>query len=152
MDRKWTAAQLAAMNTKNKTLLVSAAAGSGKTATLTQRIINSLTDEECPASLDDMLVVTFTRSAAEELKTRIFSALSQALAKDPTNRRLTEQLIKLGSARISTIDSFYLDVLRANFSQLGISASFRIVDSGEMDVLKKRIMENVVEHFYDTEE
>lgn len=152
MERKWTAAQTAAMNTKNKALLVSAAAGSGKTATLTERIIRSLTDKENPKDLEKILVVTFTRAAAEELKTRIFSALSQALAKDPSNRYLTAQLIKLGSARICTIDSFYLDLIRTNFSALGISASFRIADTSEMDVLEKRTMEQVIDRYYETDD
>ncbi|MBQ9085770.1 MAG: UvrD-helicase domain-containing protein [Clostridia bacterium] len=152
MSRNWTAAQLAAMNTKNKTLLVSAAAGSGKTATLTERIIRSITDEKNPGDLEKMLVVTFTRSAAEELKSRIFSALSQTLAKDPANRYLTSQLIKLGSARICTIDSFYLDLIRSNFSLLGLSASFRIADTAEMDILEQRVMEEVIDRFYETDE
>ena len=152
MERKWTQAQEAAMNTKDKTLLVSAAAGSGKTATLTERIIRRLTDKENPEDLEKLLVVTFTRAAAEELKTRIFSALSEALAKDPANTYLTNQLIKLGSARICTIDSFYLELIRSNFSQLGISPSFRIADTAEMDVLEKRVMERVIDHFYETDD
>lgn len=152
MERQWTPAQSAAMNIRNKTLLVSAAAGSGKTATLTERIIRSLTDREAPADISKMLIVTFTRAAAEELKNRIFSALSKALAKDPANRHLTNQLVKLGSARICTIDSFYLELVRSNFSQLGIPASLRIGDGAELEVLRKTVMEEVVDSFYDTRE
>ena len=152
MSRKWTAAQSAAMTVRDKTLLVSAAAGSGKTATLTERIIRSITDPTAPADISKMLIVTFTRAAAEELKSRIFSALSNALAKDPTNRYLTNQMVKLGSAKICTIDAFYLELLRANFSSLELSASFRIADTAELEVLAKSIMEQTLESFYDTSE
>ncbi len=139
------------MNTRDKTLLVSAAAGSGKTATLTERIIRSLTDPEQPAHIEDMLIVTFTRAAASELRARIFSALTDALAKNPTSRHLTDQLMKLGSARICTIDAFYLDLLRANFSRLGLSPSFRIADTAEVDVLANAVMNETVDHFYETD-
>ncbi len=152
MARQWTAAQQAAMDIRGKTLLVSAAAGSGKTATLTERIIRRITDETAPVDLSELLIVTFTRAAAEELKTRIFAALSEALAHDPTSRHLTSQLVKLGSAKISTIDSFYLELLRTNFSALGLSASFRIADPSEMELLSKRMMEESIEHLYETDD
>lgn len=151
MERNWTSAQRAAMDIRDKTLLVSAAAGSGKTATLTERIIRSLTDPVSPANIEDMLIVTFTRAAAAELRARIFSALTDALAKNPSSRHLTGQLMKLGSARICTIDSFYLDLLRANFSRLGLSPSFRIADTAEVDVLATRVMNETVEHFYEND-
>ncbi len=152
MSRQWTAAQSTAINTKNKTLLVSAAAGSGKTATLTERIIRSLTDPTEPADISKMLIVTFTRAAADELKSRIFSALSEALAKNPSDRHLTSQLIKLGNAHICTIDSFYLELVRSNFSVLGLSASFRIADTSELEILEKSVMEETVEFMYETNE
>ena len=152
MARNWTDAQLKAMNTRGKTLLVSAAAGSGKTATLTERIIRRITDTSDPADISKMLIVTFTRSAAAELKTRIFSALGDALAKEPSSKHLASQLMKLGSARICTIDSFYLDIVRANFSTLGLSASFRIVDESEYELLSKRVMCECIDELYATEE
>lgn len=151
MSRKWTEAQSAAIKIHNKTLLVSAAAGSGKTATLTERIIRSITDKDSPADVSRMLIVTFTRAAAEELKTRIFNALSDALAKDPSNRYLASQLVKLGSAHICTIDSFCLDLLRSNFSILGLPASFRIADETEMELLSHGVMEDVLDFFYETD-
>ena len=151
MERKWTDAQLKAMNTRGKTLLVSAAAGSGKTATLTERIIRRITDISDPADISKMLIVTFTRSAAAELKTRIFSALGDALAKDPSNKHLASQLMKVGSAKICTIDSFYLDIVRANFSTLGLSAGFRIVDESEYDILSKKIMSECIDSLYNNE-
>lgn len=152
MSRNWTEAQLAAINTKNKTLLVSAAAGSGKTATLTERIIRGLTDQDSPADISKMLIVTFTRAAADELKSRIFDALSKALAKDPGNHHLTSQLIQLGNAKICTIDAFYLDLIRENFASLGLSASFRIADSSELEILASSVMEEVIDFFYETDE
>ena len=149
-EKQWTSAQRAAIEIKNKTLLVSAAAGSGKTSTLTDRIIDTIIKNE-DADISKMLIVTFTRAAATELRDRIFKALSERLAYDPRNKRLNEQLIKLGSANISTIDSFYLNIIKQNFTALGISASARIVDTSELDVLKKKIIEDVIDSFYDSE-
>lgn len=147
--KQWTAGQSAAIRIKDKTLLVSAAAGSGKTATLTERIIRSITDGD--GDISKMLIVTFTRAAAAELRTRIFTALSEALADDPSSKRLNEQLIKLGSANICTIDSFYFSVVRQNFSALGISATRRIADTAELELLKVRLAEEVIDDFYETE-
>ncbi len=151
MKREWTAAQTAAMNIRDRTLLVSAAAGSGKTATLTERIIRSLTDPTNPADLSEMLIVTFTRAAAAELRSRIFSALSSALAQNPSDRHLASQLMKLGSARICTIDSFYLEIIRSHFSTLGLSPSFRIADVAEFEVIQKNVMTETVDFFYESD-
>ena len=151
MARNWTPAQTAAMNTRGKTLLVSAAAGSGKTATLTERIIRRITDKESPADIAQMLIVTFTRSAAAELRARIFAALSDALADDPTSKHLASQLMKIGSAKICTIDSFYLDVIRSNFSTLGLSAKFRLADESEYALMARRAMDESIDWMYATE-
>ncbi|MBQ9112277.1 MAG: UvrD-helicase domain-containing protein [Clostridia bacterium] len=148
-EQKWTPAQLSAINTKNKTLLLSAAAGSGKTTTLTERIIRSLIEQK--ADISDMLIVTFTRASANDLRAKIFKELSRALANDPTDRHLTSQLVKLGGARISTIDAFYLSAVRQNFATLGLSSSFRIADSSETALLAKSVMSDVVNKFYDTD-
>ncbi len=152
METKWTAAQHAAISQRNKTLLLSAAAGSGKTTTLTERIIRSITDKNAPADISRMLIVTFTRASAADLKTKIFTAVSNALALDPTNKHLASQLIKLGSAKISTIDSFYLNEVRQNFSSLGLSSSFRIADESETVLIANSVMNDVINKFYDTEE
>ncbi|MBP3333728.1 MAG: UvrD-helicase domain-containing protein [Clostridia bacterium] len=151
MAKNWTDAQKSAMNTRNKTLLVSAAAGSGKTATLTERIIRRITLDDPPADISKMLIVTFTRVAAAELRSRIFSALGDALAADPSNDHLASQLMKIGSAKISTIDSFYLDIIRANFSTLGISAGFRTADDSEYDLIARRVMEESIEFMYEND-
>lgn len=151
MERKWTEAQQAAIRVHGKDLLISAAAGSGKTATLTERIIRSLLDEENPADISKLLVVTFTRAAAAELRQRISDALTKALAENPSNRHLSEQLIKIGNAKICTIDSFYLDLLRENFSSLGLPPSFRIADTAQTELLALEIMSDTVNRFYDSD-
>ncbi|MBQ7380018.1 MAG: UvrD-helicase domain-containing protein [Clostridia bacterium] len=147
MARTWTPAQSAAMQYQKTSLLVSAAAGSGKTATLTQRIINQIVgDENC--TLDRMLIVTFTRAAAAELRARIASALTEAIAKDPANRHLNHQLLLLPGAHIHTIDAFFGEPVRANFERLGLPAGFRMADDGEADGIACAVMEEVVEDFY----
>ena len=148
MARSWTASQEEAMKKREQTLLVSAAAGSGKTSVLTERIIRRLTDREHPADLSRMLVVTFTRAAAAELKSRIASALSAALSEHPGDRRLSNQLFLLGSAQISTIDSFFGKAVRANFDRLSVPASFRVTDGSELFSLKTEILDGVIEEFY----
>ena len=149
MARTWTASQEAAINLRGKSLLVSAAAGSGKTSVLTERIIRSLTDRENPADLSRLLVVTFTRAAAAELKGRIAAALTDALAENPGDRRLSHQLLMLGSAEISTIDSFFQRTVRNNFEQLGLPATFRIADEAEILPLCMEIMDGLIEEFYE---
>lgn len=149
MATKWTPAQAHAMETQGRNLLLSAAAGSGKTATLTARIIRSLTDTETPADISRLLVVTFTRAAANELKTRISAALSAALAEQPGNAHLTKQLISLGSASICTIDSFCLSLVRANFQSLSLSPDFRLADETELAVLRRSMMDDLIEEYYD---
>ncbi len=145
----WTPAQRTAIETRNKTLLLSAAAGSGKTTTLTERIIRSITEEG--ADISKMLIVTFTRASASDLKTKITSAINEALAKDPTNTHLSNQLIKLVSAKISTIDSFYLNSVKQNFASLGLSSSFRIADETETVLIAKDVAKDVVNYFYDND-
>ena len=149
MPISWTSAQLAAIDTKEKTLLVSAAAGAGKTAALTERLIRRLTDPQSPASLDRMLIVTFTRAAASELRERIGKALSDALAKNPLSRHLSRQIVMLSEARICTIDAFLLDVVRSNFSLVGLPPKFRMADSAELAVLKNTVMEELIGEFYE---
>ena len=148
MARNWTPAQSAAMSTLGRTLLISAAAGSGKTATLTERIVRRLTDPEHPADLSRMLIVTFTRAAAAELKERISAALSDAIAKDPGNRHLQRQLIGLGGAHISTIDAFCREPVKTNFAALGLPASTRIADEAELRPLCERVMGDLIDEFY----
>ncbi len=149
MGRTWTPSQEAAMRIDGKTLLVSAAAGSGKTSVLTERIIRKLTDAERPADLSRMLIVTFTRAAAAELKGRIAKALTDAMATDPENAHLSRQLFLLGSAQISTIDAFFQKAVRANFERLSLPASFRMADEAEVLPIAAEIMDGLLEEYYD---
>ena len=149
-ERKWTSAQLSAIEYRGKNLLVSAAAGSGKTATLTERIIRLITDEDIRADISRMLVVTFTRAAAAELRDRVAAALGVAAAKDPENRHLTEQLCRIGGAMICTMDSFFLSCVRPMFAEVGLPSDFRIGDKAELEALKEEAMEDTVNHFFDS--
>ena len=150
-ERKWTEKQLEAIENRNRTLLVSAAAGSGKTATLTERIIRSLTDEENPISVDTLLVVTFTNAAAAELRTKISAALSEAVKKNPENKSLERQLFMLPQAKIRTIDSFCGDILRANADRVGVPFNYRIADSAECEILAASIIDGLIEAVYSGE-
>ena len=151
-EKKWTAEQKTAIEERKRTLLVSAAAGSGKTATLTERIIRSLTDEDAPSDISKMIIVTFTRAAAAELRERISSAIGSAIEKDPRNSRLRRQLLLLPSAKICTIDSFCGDILRQNAVSVGISPNYRVCDDNERTLLMNEIIENLIEECYsDTE-
>lgn len=145
----WTNEQLKAITTRDKTLLISAAAGSGKTAVLIERIIRLLTDPEEPMDISRLLIVTFTRAAASELRQRISKALSKAIAEDPQNKKLFKQLASLGSAHISTIDSFYGDVIKKYSAKIGIPPSLRIADESELSPLRRNIMNDVLDMGYD---
>jgi ATP-dependent helicase/nuclease subunit A len=142
------------MQLRGQDLLISAAAGSGKTATLTERIIRALTgtaedgSETRPADITRMLIVTFTRAAAAELRSRISAALSAAIAAQPDNHHLYRQLLALGSADICTIDSFYLQPVRANFERLGLPPSFRLADEGELAPLKHDTLQRLIDAAY----
>ena len=151
-ETRWTEQQLSAINTRDKTLLVSAAAGSGKTATLTERIIRSLTDPTSPMNIDSILVVTFTKAAAGELRAKISRALNKAVEENPDNAHLKRQLYLLPSAKIRTIDSFCNEILRANCDRVGLSPGFRIADGAECELLAISIIEGLIESVYNGEE
>ena len=140
--------QRAAIDTRDKTLLVSAAAGSGKTATLTERIISSILDERAPESISDMLIVTFTNAAANELRERISGAIKAALKERPGDARLEKQLYLLPGAKISTIDSFCNEILRANAEAIGLEPSYRIADDAEAHLCANGIMDDLIEAAY----
>lgn len=143
----FTTAQTNAMNARGRALLVSAAAGSGKTFTLTRRIIDSIINDESK-TLSRMLIVTFTRSAAAELKKKISDALSEALAIHPDNAHLQNEILHLGSAHISTIDSFFMAPVKANFEKLGLPASLRLADEAELSPLRDSIFKDTLEIFF----
>ena len=147
-ERCWTQKQKQAIDTRDRTLLVSAAAGSGKTATLTERIIRSLMDEENPVTVDSLLVVTFTNAAASELKMKIAAALEDAVSKNPENKLLERQLFMLPQAKIRTIDSFCGDILRSNADRVGVPFNYRIADAAECDLIAEAILEGLCEAIY----
>ena len=146
--RSWTPEQADAINARGGTLLVSAAAGSGKTAVLVQRVIERLTDPAHPSDADRLLVVTFTRAAATEMRERISLRLSELLAQDPSNAGLQRQQILLTRANISTIHSFCSELVRENFYKLDVSPDFRIADDSEMAILRAEAITRVLEENY----
>lgn len=148
---KWTPSQSAAIKAHGHEILVSAAAGSGKTAALTERIIQSITRPDEPTDITRILAVTFTRAAAAELRRRISTALSERIAESPSDKRLLRQLMLLGSAKIGTIDSFCSDIVKAGFSSLPLPAGFRIPDETELRLLKRSVMEEVIDASFETD-
>jgi len=132
-----------AIETRDRTLLVSAAAGSGKTTTLTERIIRSLLDEENPESISRMLIVTFTNASVADLKEKVSRALADAYLSHPESARLADEMRLLEVAKISTIDSFCSELVRQNAERLGISPLYRIAESAEALILERRIMETL---------
>lgn len=145
---RWTPEQQQAISARAGTLLVSAAAGSGKTSVLVQRVIEYITGDEDPCGIDELLVVTFTKTAAAEMKQRIAGRLTALLEESPYDARLQRQKILLDRARISTIHSFCSDLIRENFYRLNISPGFRIATEDEMVVLCGRAVQEVVEEGY----
>lgn len=148
MAIKWTKDQQKVIDLRNRNILVSAAAGSGKTAVLVERIIAMITDPNHPVDLDKLLVVTFTKAAAAEMKERVGRALEQQMAVYPENDFLEKQSILLASAQITTIDSFCLYILRNHFNEIDIDPSFRIADETELVLLKSDVMEQLMEDMY----
>lgn len=146
--RNWTPGQQDAISARGGTLLVSAAAGSGKTAVLVQRVIERITDPAAPTEADRLLVVTFTKAAAAEMSSRIAAEVSRLLEADPFNVRLQRQQVLLTRAHISTIHSFCSDLIRENFYKLGVSPDFRILDDNEMNLLRSDAISAVLEEFY----
>lgn len=151
MDRQWTTQQKNAIFATDGSVLVSAAAGSGKTAVLVERVINLITRSENPIDVDRMLIVTFTRAAAAEMRERISKAINKLLENDPYNPNLLKQKQLLYTASISTIDSFCSDIVREYFHSLGVSRDFRIADEGELDVLRKTALDNAFNTFYSSD-
>ena len=151
-ERKWTREQQDAIDAREGTLLVSAAAGSGKTAVLVQRIIARITDPHTPGSIDRLLVVTFTRAAAQEMRERIAKRLAELLREDPNNDRLKRQQLLLPQARISTVHSFCSELVRENFYKLNIPQDFRICEESEMTVLRGEAADEVLSAYHEEQD
>jgi len=148
-ETKWTEDQLKAISTRRCNLLVAAAAGSGKTAVLVERIIRIITDEKKPVDIDKLLVVTFTNAAAGEMRERIGEAIARELDKNPGSKLLQEQLTLLNKASITTIHSFCLEVIRNNFYNIDLDPNFRIADATEAVLLKQETIEELFEESYE---
>jgi len=146
---KWTEEQQKVIELRNRNILVSAAAGSGKTAVLVERMIRQITDEKSPIDVDRLLVVTFTNAAAAEMRERIQDAIERKLAESPMNIHLQRQQALLHNAQITTIDSFCLFVVRNYFHKINLEPGFRIADEGELNLLKEDVLEQVMEEFYE---
>ena len=146
---KWTKEQLEVIESRECNLLVAAAAGSGKTAVLVERIIQMITSRENPIDIDKLLVVTFTNAAASEMRERIGDAIGKALDENPENKHLQNQLVLLNKSSITTIHSFCLDVIKSNFHRINLDPNFRIGDQTECAILKQEAIEEVFEDLYE---
>ncbi len=136
MSRVWTDNQKNAINVNGGSVIVSAAAGSGKTAVLVERVISMITDRDNPVDIDRILVVTYTRLAAKELKDRLNNKLYELLRKEPDNKNLLRQQALLNKAMICTVDSFCSSLVKEYFYVLDIERNFRILEKGELDLIK----------------
>lgn len=144
----WTDQQWEAIAERGKNLLVAAAAGSGKTAVLVERVLRLITGES-PVPVDRLLVVTFTEAASAQMRSRIVSALERAQEADPEDPAPTRQLLLMGRAAISTLHSFCLALLRRHFYRLGLDPAFRVMDEGEATLLKQDVLSVVLERAYE---
>lgn len=149
---KWTEEQQLAIDTRKCNLLIAAAAGSGKTAVLVERIIKIITNEENPVDIDKLLVVTFTSAAAAEMRERIAGAITKALEVNPKSTNLQKQLTLLSRANITTMHSFCLDVIKNNFHIIDLDPSFRILDETEGTLIKSEILDDLFEEKYENED
>lgn len=148
MERKWTPAQKSAIDIRDCNVLVSAAAGSGKTAVLVERIISMITDPDKNIDIDRLVVVTFTKAAAAQMKDKIRKALDSMLDENPGDVNLLRQITLLNNAQITTIDSFCLWIIRNHFPEVNLDPGFRIMDEGEKKLIENDVLEDVLEEFY----
>ena len=148
MGVMWTEEQQKVIDLRDRNILVSAAAGSGKTAVLVERIIQRLTSETDPVDVDRLLIVTFTEAAAAEMRERIGAAIEKKLTERPQDAHLERQATLIHSAPITTIHSFCLSVIRDHFHVIGIDPGFRIAEEGELKLLKQDVLEELLEESY----
>jgi len=145
---KWTKEQLKAIDERGKDILVSAAAGSGKTAVLVERIINIITDSKKPVDIDRLLVLTFTRAAASEMRERISARILSLLKEYPKDINLKNQLTLINKAQINTIHSFCMEVIKKNYAAVGIDPVFRVADDAEKGIIESEVMDELFEEKY----
>ena len=149
MSMEWTTEQQQVITLRGKNLLVSAAAGSGKTAVLVERIIGRILDGAHPVDIDRMLIVTFTSAAAAEMRERIGNAIEAALEKDPANAHLMKQASLVHHAQITTIHSFCLYLIRNYFHRVDLEPNFRIAEEGELNLLREDVIDEVLNRNYE---
>lgn len=152
MGVKWTEEQQKVIELQKRNILVSAAAGSGKTAVLVERIIQMVTRKENPIDIDRLLIVTFTRAAAGEMRERIGEALEQRLQEEPENEHLQRQATLLHHAQINTIHGFCSYVIRNYFHKISLDPGYRMANEGELELLKKDVVGQVLECAYEEAE
>ena len=145
MGISFTSDQQKVIDTRHKNILVSAAAGSGKTAVLVERIVQLVTDDAHPVDIDRLLIVTFTSAAASEMRERISNALMKRMETNPENEHLQRQMTLIHNAQITTIDSFCLFVVRNNFNDIGLDPGFRVADEAELQLMRKDVLAKVLE-------
>ncbi len=149
MGISFTQEQLQVIESRNRNLLVSAAAGSGKTAVLVERIIRMIIDAQNPINIDELLIVTFTNAAATEMRERISEAILKKLEEKPDRKELHKQLVLIANANIMTIHSFCLKVIRNHYDLINLDPSFRIGDENELYIIKKNVIEELLEEWYE---
>lgn len=148
MAVKWTQEQEKVISLRDRNILVSAAAGSGKTAVLVQRIISKITDKKKPVDIDRLLIMTFTRAAAGEMRERIGKALENALYEEPENEHLQRQMNLIHTAQITTIDGFCSYIIRNYFHLIGLDPGYKTADEGELKLLKEDVLKELLEEEY----
>ena len=149
MAVNWTSKQQEVIDSRNRNLLVSAAAGSGKTAVLVERIIQMISEGDRPLDIDQLLIMTFTNAAAAEMRERIGAAVEQKLKERPEDEHLWLQAALIPQAQITTIDSFCLNIIRSHYNSLDIDPAFRMGDEGELSLLRGDCMGEMLENCYD---
>ena len=151
-DTKWTPDQRKVIELGDRNILVSAAAGSGKTAVLVQRIIEKISDKSNPVDIDKLLVVTFTRAAAAEMKERVLSAIENMIIDNPDDEHLQRQVTLLHNAQITTIDSFCQNIIRNYFYTIDLDPVFRVGDENELSIVKTDLLQDIIEEKYSQED
>ena len=144
----WTSEQRQVIDLRDRNILVSAAAGSGKTAVLVERIIAEISEGDSPKDIDKLLVVTFTKAAAAEMRARIGNALEKKLLEQPENKHIQRQASLLHTAQITTIDSFCQSIIKNYFHIINLDPSFRVGDETDLELIKQEILKDVIEEKY----
>ena len=144
----WTEEQQKVISLRDRNILVSAAAGSGKTAVLVERILSKICDPKKPVDIDRLLIMTFTRAAAGEMKERISAAIEQKLYDNPDNEHLQRQTSLIHNAQITTIDGFCAYIIRNYFHMIDLDPGYRTAEEGELKLLREDVMKEVLEEAY----